>query len=150
MADHVSKQVVDAIVAAIIAGGTAASTRVYAGRITPVPQADLPAVTVSGGDEQLEQLTTRSPYRQHRSLSIEVGVHVKALDAYDTNAYVLLQQVEHVIAAIATAGGKARNLRPTEISWERAADAEQPIVRATLVLAADVYVTNNAVDVPLA
>ena len=150
MAAHIAKQVIDAIAAAIVAGATAAGSRVYVGRITPVPQADLPAVTVNGGDEQIEQLTARAPHQQHRVIQIDVAVHVKALDAYDTNAYLLLQQVEHVIAAIPTAGGKARNLRLTEVSWERVAESEQPIVRATLGLSADVYVMNNAVDVPLA
>jgi hypothetical protein len=150
MADHASKQVIDAIAAAIVAGATDAADRVYTSQLLPVPSNALPVVVVTGGDEQIDQITVRAPHQQHRMITIDVAVHVRGLDDYDAQAYQLLMQIEHVIAAIPTAGGKARNLRPTEVRWERVADAEQPIARATLVLSADVYVLNNAVDAPLA
>lgn len=149
MADHVTKQVIDAIAAAIVAGSTSAGAHVYTGRVTPIPPGDLPAVTVNGGDEQLEQMTARNPHQQRREPTIEIAAHVRSLDDYDEDAYTLLKQLEHVIAANPTVGGKARHLRATEVRWERSGEGDQPIVRTVLVCVADVFVMNNAVDVPL-
>lgn len=149
MADHITKQAIDRVVALIAGGATAAGARVYAGRVTPIPVEDLPAVKVMGGDEELEIGTIHAPPQLTRRASIDIECHVAAADGYDAAAYTLLMQIEHLIAGDSTLNGIALDIVPTAVTWEREPDAEQFVVRATLRCVAELVVSQSAVDTPL-
>lgn len=149
MADHITKQAIDQLVSVLIAGATDAAHRVYAGRITPFAHEELPAINVAGGPEELSLTSIHSPAFLERAATLEIACHIAAADSYDADAYALLKQAEHLVAANPTLSGKAKSLVPTAITWEREAEAAAPIVRATLVLRAELLTMNNAVDVPV-
>lgn len=148
MADHITKQAIDALAAALVAGATAAGSRVFVGRVTPPLAGELPAIMVEGGAEVIEAQTVGPSHLQQRTMTIDVAVLVEELDDYDDEAYALLLQVEHVLAASPTLGGTVRSVRPVSVQWERDSAAERPVVRATLSCECLGFVLNNAVDVP--
>ena len=149
MADHVTKQALDQLVSVLIAGATDAADRIYAGRITPFANDELPAINVTGGPEELNLASIHSPAFLERAATIEIACHTGAADSYDADAYALLKQVEHLVAANPTLSEQVKSIAPTAITWEREADAAVPVVRATLVLRAELLTMNNAVDVPV-
>jgi hypothetical protein len=149
MADHVTKQTIDALAAIILAGSTDAGANVFKGRVTPVPENELPAVLVQGGDEEILVSTIHTPAILERAASIDLVVLVQHSDNYDAQAYSLLKQLEHLVANNPTASSTAKFISPVSVSWDRDSESEQPSVRATLRLQADLTVMNNAVDVPI-
>lgn len=149
MADHVTKQVIDAIAAAIVAGATSAGAHVYTGRVTPLPADSLPAVKVTGGSEQIERQTIGAPALQLRTITIPLELIVQSLDDYDADVYLLLKQVEHVLTANGTLGGIAQDLYLESVEPYTDPSGEQPIKRLTANIIVEVHVAENAVDVPL-
>ncbi len=149
MADHITKQAIDRVAALISGGATAAGAHVYVGRVTPIPAADLPAVTVDGGEEEIELATIHAPAQLTRRASIDIACHVAALDGYDAAAYSLLLQVEHLLASDPDLAGIALGIAPTGVTWSRDPQAEVPIVQATLRCVAELAVYQSAVDTPL-
>lgn len=147
MADHVTKQCIDALAAIILAGGTDAGANVYTGRVTAVE--DLPAVLVQGGDESIEPSTIHDPIHLERAAAIELVILVQNSDGYDAEAYSLLKQLEHLVANNPTANDVAKFIYPVAVTWDRNNEPEQTVVRATLQLRADLVVASNAVDTPL-
>lgn len=149
MGVHASKQCVDALAALLRAGVLGVEGRVYVGRVTPLTSALLPALAVDVAEEVIEPATIHGPAMQQRSVLIDIGVVVREADGYDEAAYALLVDVEHALAADQGAGGTAIDVAPQSVDFQRLSESDQPVVRATLRVRADVMVHNNAVDVPL-
>lgn len=146
MADHIAKQLVDAVAAMIVAADSSLEDRVYVGRVTMPTKEQLPCALVDIASESIEMLTAGNPHQQQRTISIEIQIVVRELTGYDAVAFQALKEVEHVIAADRTAQGTVRMLRPASVGWERDNAGDQPVVRATLSCEALAYVRNNAVD----
>ena len=149
MADHITKQAIDAWAAILLAGSTDASDRIYTGRVTPFQEDELPAINIDGGEEEIALSSIHSPAIEERNATINTECVVRALDGYDADAYTLLKQVENLLGANPTLTAKAKNASATAVNWERAVEGDVPIVRATLVMRADLVVLNNAVDVAI-
>ena len=149
MADHATKQVLDATKAILIAGSTLAGSDVYTGRVTPFTEAELPAIKVRSDDEELTPLAMGTSRLTQRQLAMEIEITVQKLDDYDVDAFTLLKQVEHLIDANPTLSSKARQVLPTGVSWEHDVEANQTIARVTLRCDVIVAVMSNAVDVPI-
>ena len=146
MADHIAKQVVDAVAAMIVAAGTSLDDRVYVGRVTQPTKEQLPCALVDIVGESIEMMGASMPHQQQRTVGIDVAILVRDLNGYDAVAFLALKEVEHVIAADHTAQSKVRMLRPVSVRWERDNAGDQPVVRATLSCEAFAFVRNNAVD----
>lgn len=149
MADHATKQALDAAKDLIIAGATLAGSDVFTGRVTPFTEAELPAIRLRVEDESLSPLAMGNPRPTQRLLSMDIEMTVQKLDNYDVDAFNLLKQVEHILDANTTLGGKARQALATGVSWEHDIEANQTIARVTLRCDVIVAVMSNAVDVPI-
>ncbi len=64
MAFHERKQLRDAIVAQLIAAATSAGSRVFATRLAPVPEAQLPAISVYTDDETVDPASANTAPRE--------------------------------------------------------------------------------------
>lgn len=149
MGVHASRQCVAALAGILSSAVTGVEGRVFVGRVTPLAAVELPALMVDIVSEEISLGTVHSPPDLMRSLTIEVSVIVREQDEYDQEAYALLVEVEHAIAADSTLGGVALDAAPTSIEFTRVGEADRPVVRATLQVRAEVHTMSNAVDVPL-
>ena len=149
MGIHASKQCVDALAALLRAAVLGVEGRVYVGRVTPLTSALLPALVVDVADESIELATIHGPGMLQRGVAIDVGVIVREADGYDEAAYALLVDVEHAIAADPRAGNTSIDVTLLSVEFQRLNESDQPVVRATLRVRADVMVMSNAVDEPL-
>lgn len=149
MGIHATKQCVDALAGILRAAVLGVDGRVYVGRVTPLTSALLPALVVDVAEESIDLATIHGPGMLQRSVTIDIGAIVREADGYDDAAYALLVEIEHAIAGDPTVGSKALDITLVSVEFQRAAEADQPVVRATLRVRADVMVESNAVDVPL-
>ncbi len=112
---HVRTQIRAALIAALKAAGTAAGNNVFDSRVLPLQASELPALSVSTGDETSAPITGGAPANtMDRAVAITVTAHLYSTD--DTHATALddlLAQVEVCIAQNVHAGG-AQNIYPTE------------------------------------
>lgn len=149
MGIHASKQCVDALAELLRTAVLGVEGRVYVGRVTPLTSALLPALVVDVAEESIELATIHGPGMLLREVAIDIGAIVREADGYDEAAYALLVDVEHAIAADPLVGRTAIDVTPLSVEFQRLTESDQPVVRVTLRVRADVMVMNNAVDVPL-
>lgn len=112
MADSIRRQIRLAAAAAL-AGLATTGTRVYASRVYPMDEADLPGLCVYLNDETIEpadldKLTARNP-------ELVVEGYVKRATAADDQIDAILQEVEVALAVDPTFGGLAQGLAPNGI-----------------------------------
>lgn len=70
---HVRTAIRDLIVARLT-GETTAGTSVFKNRVKPVEQGDLPAISVSSGDERLERIAQGSPAMLGRIMQVHCDI----------------------------------------------------------------------------
>lgn len=120
MVDHMRHQIRDAAVAALQAGVTAVSNRVYAGRVAPLKQDELPALIVmTFGEESAEGPVVGGNQTVVRTLQLIVDItdtgNASLIDDLDALADAV---EETLMAAPGTLGGKLMvPLRPPSSDW---------------------------------
>lgn len=131
---HVRKQIRDRVESILAAGVTLVSSRVYASRVYPLTEANLPAVTVYAGSEASD-LRTMGAKTLSRELSLNVDAYVRVTDTFDDDIDALAVQIEETIAADYTLNGLVKDavLVSTEIEFD--GEAERPIGVARLTYA---------------
>ena len=72
MADHAHKQIRTAIVTALT-NLTTTATRVYANRLRPMADADVPGLRIFLDDENAEVIDMQAAYTQERTVTLVVG-----------------------------------------------------------------------------
>src|SRR4051812_46233251 len=106
MADHVTLQVLDAVLTAVT-GLTTTGTRVY--QMRPEDRAlqadEMPALLVFLGAEEVVPVTLDGTLIQ-RTTHINIGVRVKGIGQIDETVDIIRKEVETVMAATFTVGGK--------------------------------------------
>jgi hypothetical protein len=81
MANHVRRQVRDAI-AVRLTGLTTTGSRVYVNNVDPLAVAELPALTIRNGAEQIDRQSLGSPNPYvRRAQTVIVSAHVRAASA---------------------------------------------------------------------
>ena len=149
MADHIHKQITDTLAAALITAAVGVDDRVYTNRSSPLASTQLPAIQIDEEATSIEPLVmSAAPYAQNRTGALAIQITTKAEDA-DALAYDILKAVEHSLAANITLSSLVKYIYPSAIEWERTAEGDQAIVRATLTATFLASTMNNAVDVPL-
>lgn len=98
MADHLHKQIRDKIETALT-GLTTSGARVYANRLQPMADANLPGLRISADDETCEPQTMHAPYAQERILPLMVECCAKATSALDDTLDLMSKEVEIALAA---------------------------------------------------
>lgn len=103
MADHLHKQIRAAVVSKLT-GLTTSSTRVYANRLQPLPDALSPTLLVFIDSERAESVTMHAPVMQERELTLQVAAYAKATSALDDTLDLMSKEVETALAAGITVG----------------------------------------------
>lgn len=144
---HVRKQIRDRVETILGSGVTLVSGRVYASRVYPLTEANIPAVTVYAGSESSD-LRTMGGKTLSRTLSLNVDAYVRITDTFDDDIDALAAQIEETIAADYTLNGLVKDavLTGTEIDFD--GEAERPVGVARLTYTIQ-YVTTIG-DVELA
>jgi len=90
---HKRTQIRQAIASAL-AGLVTCGARVYPSRLRPLTAAEVPAMLVSTGSEELDTETLFLNQAQRRLLTVRVDIVVKASDGYEDTADTALQELE--------------------------------------------------------
>lgn len=98
MADHLHKQIRDKIETALT-GLTTSGARIYANRIQPMADANLPGLRIYADEESAEVQTMHAPYLQERTLRLSVECCAKATTALDDTLDLMSKEVEVALAA---------------------------------------------------
>jgi hypothetical protein len=128
---HVRKQIRDRVASTLTSGVALAQRRVYASRVYPLTEAQLPALAVYSASEG-SGLQTMGLRTLMRELSLTVEVYVRVNERFDDDIDALCVQIEEAIAADYTLNGLAKDtiLTGTEIDFD--GEAEKPVGVARL------------------
>ena len=106
MPDHLHKQIRAALVTALT-GLATTGARVYANRLRPMQDADLPGLRIYLDEEEAEGLLIHSPEMYDRRLTIVVEGVAKASSALDDTLDQISKEVEIALAAGLTVAGRS-------------------------------------------
>ena len=128
---HIRKQIRDRVASALTTGASLAQRRVYASRVYPLTESQLPAIAVYSASESsgLQTIGVRTLMRE---LSLNVEVYVRVNEKFDDDIDALCVQIEEAIAADFTLNGLVKEtiLTSTEIDFD--GEAERPVGVARL------------------
>lgn len=116
MADHLHKQIRDKVKTALT-GLTTTATRVWANRLQPLQDANLPGLRIYADDERAEALTVTSAIYQ-RELTIVVEACAKATSGLDDTLDLISKEVETALAAGLSFSGRVLPVFYTGMSFE--------------------------------
>jgi hypothetical protein len=147
VADHLSEQIV-AAAAAALAGLATTGANVFASRVDPLFEANLPCLLVDQGNEEAQPGELWGFSRSlERRMELLVVAKVEQTTAYRTTANQIRKEVEIALASASLPGAKW--VQPMTCVLELAGDGEKPIASATMTFSV-LYVTAlGAPDVPL-
>jgi hypothetical protein len=113
MADHLQQQILDYVQTTLASAATAAGSNVFLDRVDELLQANLPALHIEGGDEDVQPDSISFPTISTRTYSFSVACVVGQASGAAKAARNLGKQVEAALLASTTtftAGGKAQSL----------------------------------------
>lgn len=142
---HLRTQIRDAVRAAL-AGLSTTSTRVYAGRTTPLPDEGLATLLIDMGDETIEAVSwgPRNRFNERR-LELVVRAVVKASSDYMTTLNQVAKEVEVALAGVPSLGGLCKTLQLRDVDDPIAeASGEKPVAELTLRLVVTYIARLNA------
>ena len=128
---HVRKQIRDRIASVLSSNVSLVKRRVYASRVYPLTEDNLPAITVYTGSEVSSRLNMGLKDLD-RSLSIDVDLYVRVTKTFDDDVDKIAVQVEEAIANDFTVNGLAKEAVLTGTDIQFSGDAEQPVGVAKL------------------
>ena len=102
MADHRAEQIIAAVVTKAT-GLTTTGTRVFRGRVYPLQETDLPALTVYLGSDKPNEETSSYSFIDS-NLTISIDAHVKSTAQVDTTLNEIRKQVTFALQADITQG----------------------------------------------
>jgi hypothetical protein len=140
---HARTQIRQAVVA-LLAGNTAAGSRVYASRVHPLDDPKLPALCVFSPQESMGNPTMQRPRTQQRTLQLVIEGYVKARGDIDAEADTLALEVEKIIGADPTLGGLVKDAMLDTTSTQLSGEGERPVAIITLTFAVLYCVKENA------
>lgn len=125
MADHLHKQIRDAIVTALT-GLTTTGSRVYANRLQPLPDALSPTLLVTLDEETAQQATFHTYPIYERELRLSVAAIAKAATGLDDTLDLVSKEVEVALAAGITVGGRTLDVSYAGMSFDDE-QADKPV-----------------------
>jgi len=149
MADHLRKQIRDAA-ATTLTGLATTGTRVFASRVYPLQEADLPALRVDTNNEDVDSESIVVNRVLDRTVQLLVQACVKQNTAYNDTIDQIIKEVEVALSTLAAqtmAGAKSVQLLRIEVVL--AGEGEKPVAVATMLFAVPYHTALNAPDVAL-
>jgi len=117
MADHLHRQIRDAVKAALT-GLATTGARVYANRLQPMQDANLPGLRIYADEENAEVGTIHAPYLQSRELTFTVEACAKAVSGLDDTLDQIAKEVEVALSAGVTLSGQVLPVFYTGMSFD--------------------------------
>lgn len=117
MANHLHKQIRDAVAAAL-GNLPTTGTRVYANRLMPLPDVLSPTLLITLDEESAEPLTMNANPIYERDLRLSVSAVVKATSALDDTLDQISKEVEVALAAGITFSGRRLDFTYTGMSFD--------------------------------
>lgn len=108
MALHAQQQILEAVHTVLLAGATAAGSRVFLDRVDPLQAHELPALLVEEGGEGESAEVETIHGMERRTLAVSVSCVVSDGTTAAADARALGLQVEKLLAASATLAGLAK------------------------------------------
>lgn len=105
MANHLHRQIREAV-ETLLTGLTTTGSRVYANRLQPLADANLPGLRVFMDEETVEVFEINSPQIQERKLSMFVECCAKEVAALDDTLDAISKEVEIALSGGITLGGQ--------------------------------------------
>lgn len=145
MADHAHKQIRDAVATALT-GLTTSAARVYANRLYPLGDANLPGLRIYIDDEDAEAQTIHNPMLLERTARLVVECVARANTALDDTVDLMAKEVEIALATAMSVGGKSLQAVYTGSEYEDELGGT-PAAARRLKFDLTFYTMNNAPDV---
>jgi hypothetical protein len=146
MANHLRQQL-RARAVTLLTGLTTTGSRVFASRIYPMADANLPGLTLYAAEETCEIATLSTPRRSERELRLIVEGRAKAVSGLDDTLDTICTEVEKALAADPTLNGLANDHWLQRTSMELVGDGEQPVGIVTLEFTVRYDVAETTPDV---
>ena len=145
MASHAHTQIRDAIVAALT-GLPSTGSRVFANRLRPLLESELPALRIYADEETSNQLTVHFPHMQSRDLSVTIEAVAKHSSGLDDVLDQMSNEVEAAFAGGIVVGGV--KLDPVYIGMSFDDEqSDKPIGVKRMRFAIQYQAMNNAPDI---
>ncbi len=145
MAAHVHKQIRDAL-ETLLTGLSTAGQRVYANRLQPMADANLPGLRIYADEERSEALTLHTPHQQERTLSVVVECCAKAASGLDDTLDLMSKEVEIAMASGITVGSQQLDFTYTGMQFDDE-QSDKPVGVKRLTFSCTFTAMNNAPDV---
>ncbi len=117
MADHLHTQIRNALKTAL-GGLVTSASRVYANRLQPMADANLPGLRIYADDEQAEAQTVHAPYLAERRLQVVVECCAKHATVLDDTLDLMSKEVEIALAAGITVAGRVLDVVYTGMNFD--------------------------------
>lgn len=145
MANHLHRQIREAV-ETLLTGLTTTGARVYANRLQPMADANLPGLRVFMDDEECEQLTIHTPVVQDRRLTMIVECCAKDATSLDDTLDASSNEVEVALASGITLNGKVLPCVYTGMQFDDAL-SDKPVGIKRLRFFVTYSAASNAPDV---
>jgi hypothetical protein len=147
MADHLRKQIRDAVTTALT-GLTTTGAHVYASRVYPLQDTELPALRLFAESETSERVTLPAPGLMARALRLRIEAVAKATADLDDTLDLICKEVETALAMpCAALAGLAQSITLAGTEIMLAGTAEQPVGQAAMLYDVSYVAAENAPDV---
>jgi hypothetical protein len=146
MADHVRKQIRDAIATAVT-GLTTTGTRVFTDHAYPLQQAELPGLLVRTLTETSQGITLPAPRRLQRTVRFAVIAYA-ALESDVQNTIDQVCKEVEIALAMPNLGIPAKQITLIATTLDISGDGTLPVGRAAMTYECLYFTAENAPDVP--
>lgn len=140
---HIRQEIRDDIIRQLT-GLATTGDNVFASRIYPISNADLPGICVYTLGEESEYRTFKNPRSIRRELTVAIEVYVKANTGYDDTIDQIALEIESALADDLTRNGYAKDTRFGSTSIEFSDEGEKPIAMMTLTVSVDYFTTEGS------
>lgn len=131
MSIHARTQIRNAVTNLLI-DNTLVGSNVFESRIQPISNAKLPAILVYTKQENIGDHSISYPRTQHRQISLNVEVYVKAKNNIDKDLDSLCLEVEKILSADLKLGGLVKDIVLSSTDIQFSDEGEKPIAVAVL------------------
>lgn len=145
MANHVHKQIRDAVKTALTGLATTGS-RVWTNRLQVMQDADLPGLRIYADEETAADLSMHAPGISERQLTLVVEAVAKAVSGLDDTLDQVAKEVETVLAGTITVSGKTLDIAYTGMRFDDE-PLDKPVGVKRMTFTVSFYTAANAPDV---
>jgi hypothetical protein len=139
---HVRQQIRAAVVTALT-NLTTTKKRIYATRVHPVNDNELPCLLIYTRDENSEPITMQQPRRIRRILTLAVDGVVKLNEGYDNKVDTIAVEVEAALYNNASLNALIKDIFLTATEIKITGEAEKPVAVVSMSFQVEYYTPEN-------